>query len=174
MRMVFHFKMSVGDYREMMFYRTFGTSKLRRWLLFGTWAVFLLLLIGDWIHVVALSRVVHICALLVSVAVPASFITMEINVSQYKDAYLAGFKAERQIIADDEGLTFTNQMAKESGFNPWSDVTKLEEMKHVFVIQLNHKEAVILPKRGMGDHTKVETFIGMVKEHVPDAYCPME
>lgn len=173
MRMVFNFKMSISDYRKMMYYRTFGISFFKRVFIFSVWTVFAVLFVCDLSHVIVLTRVVHVCALMVTIAVPASFITMEINVSQYKQAYLEGCKAERQIVVDEEGFTFKNRTTDESGFNPWSDITRLEEMKQLFVIQIGRKEAVILPKRGMGDHRKVGTFIDMAIAHIPETFAPL-
>ncbi|MBS6953886.1 MAG: YcxB family protein [Enterocloster asparagiformis] len=174
MRMVFNFKMSLEDYHQMMVSRTFGNSWTRRIILLVVWLVFTGLIILDLTGVVQLTRVVHVCALLVAVSFPAAVITMEINVSKYKDAYLSGFKAERQIVADDEGLTFCNRSTGESGSNTWAEVTKLEELKNVFVIQLNRREAVILPKRGMGNTKKVDQFREMVKEKLPERFYPLK
>lgn len=174
MRMVFNFKMSLEDYHHMMMCRTFGNSLARRAVLFGSWAVFTVLIVCDFAGVIQLSRVVHVCALMVAVALPAAVLTMEINVSKYKDAYMTGFKAQRQIVADEEGITFCNKSTDESGTNPWTDVTRLEEMKNVFVIQLNRREAVILPKRGMGDGRKVEQFKELVKQKIPNRFYPLK
>ena len=147
MKMVFNFKMSVDDYRKMLFCRTFGNSWLRRGVLFSTWAVFTL---------------------------PSAIITMEINVIKYKEAYLAGFSAERQIIADDGGLTFWNKTTNETGKNTWKEVTRLEELKNVFVIQLNRREAVILPKRGMGTQKRVEQFRELANQQIPDQFYALK
>lgn len=174
MRMVFNFKMSLEDYHHMMMCRTFGNSLVRRAVLLGSWAVFTILIVGDFAGVIRLSRVVHVCALMVAVALPAAVLTMEINVSKYKDAYMSGFKAQRQVIADEEGFTFCNKSTDELGTNPWTDVTKLEELKNVFVIQLNRHEAVILPKRGMGNGKKVEQFKELVSQKIPNRFYPLK
>ena len=174
MRMVFNFKMSLEDYQQMMVSRTFGNSWIRRIILLVVWLVFTGLIVLDLTGVIELTRIVHVCALLVAVSFPAAVITMEINVSKYKDAYLSGFKAERQIVADEEGLTFCNRSTGESGSNTWGEVTKLEELKDVFVIQLNRREAVILPKRGMGNTKKVDQFREMVKEKIPERFYPLK
>ena len=174
MRMVFNFKMSLEDYHQMMVSLTFGHSWIRRIILLVVWLVFTGLIVLDLTGVIELTRIVHVCALLVAVSFPAAVITMEINVSKYKDAYLSGFKAERQIVADEEGLTFCNRSTGESGSNTWGEVTKLEELKDVFVIQLNRREAVILPKRGMGNTKKVDQFREMVKEKIPERFYPLK
>ena len=174
MRMVFNFKMSLEDDHQMMVSRTVGTSWIRRISLLVVWLVFTGLIVLDLTGVIELTRIVHVCALLVAVSFPAAVITMEINVSKYKDAYLSGFKAERQIVADEEGLTFCNRSTGESGSNTWGEVTKLEELKDVFVIQLNRREAVILPKRGMGNTKKVDQFREMVKEKIPERFYPLK
>ena len=174
MRMVFNFKMSLEDYHQMMVSRTFGNSWIRRIILLVVWLVFTGLIVLDLTGVIELTRIVHVCALLVAVSFPAAVITMEINVSKYKDAYLSGFKAERQIVADEEGLTFCNRATGESGSNRWGEVTKLEELKDVFVIQLNRREAVILPKRGMGNTKKVDQFREIVKEKIPERFYPLK
>lgn len=174
MRLVFNFKMSLGDYHHMMMCRTFGNSLVRRMALFGSWAVFTVLIVCDFTGAVRLSRVVHVCALLVAVALPAAVLTMEINVSRYKAACVSGFQAQRQIIADEEGLTFCNKSTAEAERNPWSDVTRLEEMKKVFVIQLNRCEAVLLPKRGMGNDEEVERFKELVNQKIPNRFYPLK
>jgi hypothetical protein len=174
MRMVFNFKMSVDDYRKMMICRTFGSSWVKRIVLFVTWVIFAILLAAELTHKIQLSRVVHVCALLVAVSLPAAVITLEVNVIKYKNAYMSGFKAERQIIADDEGLTFINKMTKESGSNSWADVTKLEELKNVFVIQLNRKDAVILPKWSLGNQEKMEQFKALVNQKIPQCFYPLK
>ena len=88
MRMVFNFKMSLEDYHQMMVSRTFGNSWIRRIILLVVWLVFTGLIVLDLTGVIELTRIVHVCALLVAVSFPAAVITMEINVSKYKDAYL--------------------------------------------------------------------------------------
>lgn len=44
----------------------------------------------------------------------------------------------------------------------------------MFVIQLNRREAVILPKRGMGNTKKVDQFREMVKEKIPERFYPLK
>lgn len=173
MRLSFRFKMSVSDYRKMMISRTFGDSVLRRVFLVGLWIFFTALFVAERLGAFELSRVVHVCALLVMVALPAAAITMEINIAKYKEAYLAGFKAERQIIADEKGLTFRNCNTNESGENSWAEVTKVEELKDVFMIQLNRREEVILPKRGMGDNRKINEFRELVKKKIAARFYPL-
>ena len=172
--MVFRFKMSLDDYHKMMLSRTFGNSFVKRIFIFITWIVFLVLLICDLTNVIELTRVVHLCSLLVSVAIPAAFLTMEINVAKYRKAYIEGFSAERQIIADDEGLTFINKTTEQSGKNAWDEVTKLEELKDSFIIQLNRKEAIILPKRGMGNPKKIEQFRELANEKISNRFYPLK
>lgn len=173
MRMVFNFRMSVADYRHMLIGRTFGSSRPKQLFYLSSWAVFTVLLVLELAGVLVLGRVIHLCALMVAVALPASFITMELNVAKYKEAYQSGMQAERQIIADDQGLTFCNKTTNESGSNPWSDVTRLEEQKHIFVIRINRHEAVILPKRGMGNGKKVELFRQLASREISDRFYPL-
>ncbi|MDV4149945.1 YcxB family protein [Clostridium sp. AL.422] len=174
MRLKFDFKMSVSDYRKMMISQTYGNSWIRRVILFGTWAVFSTLLLLELINIIQLSRVVHLCALLVFVSIPSAAITLEINIIKYKNAYKNGFGAERTIIADEEGFIFVNKSSKESRKNPWTDVSKLEEHKSVFVIQLNHKDAVILPKRSMQNNKQIEEFKGLVNQKIPKYFYPLK
>lgn len=174
MRMIFNFKMSAEDYRQMQLCRTFGNSVFRRVILLLSWVVFTVLFICDAAHVLLLSRVVHLCALMVMTALPAALLTMEINIHKYKEAYEAGFQAQRQIIADEGGLAFCNKTTNESVGNPWEDVTKLEEMERVFVIQLNRRQAVILPKRGMGDEKRIEQFRELANRKIPARFYPLK
>ena len=173
MKHVYNFKMTVADYRDMITCKTFGTQTWKRVFLATCWVIFGMILLLDYTNVIQISTTIHVCALLVTVALPATLITMEVNIHKYKEAYQNGFKAERQITVTDEGMIFKNRASDESGFNPWSDISRLDEMKKVFVIQLEAREAVILPKRAMGTQAKVDEFIAVVKEHIPDKFHPM-
>ena len=165
--------MTVADYRDMMVCKTFGVQAWRRAFMLIVWVASAVALLLDYANILQLNTTMHVCVLTVTVAIVAAVITMEVNIHKYKDAYQNGFNAERQIVMSDEGFTFRNRASEESGFNPWSDVTSLDEMKMVFVIQLNAREAVILPKRAMGTQAKVDEFISVVNAHIPDKFHPV-
>ena len=174
MKHVYNFKMTVADYRDMITCKTFGVQPWKRIFMAIVWCVSAIAVLLNFTKVLQLSATVYVCVLLVTVIVAAAVITMEVNIHKYKEAYKNGFNAERQIVMDEEGFTFRNKASDESGFNPWSDVTRLDEMKMVFVIQLNAREAVILPKRAMGTQIKVDEFMAFVNEHIPDRFHPIK
>lgn len=120
------------------------------------------------------SIIYYGCALLVMVAIPSAWLTMEINILKYSNAYSSGFKDERKIEVDKNGFTFTNVTSGMSGKNSWDEISKIEELKDVFLIQINKKEQVILPKKSMGDNRKIDLFKGLVNEHIPNRYYPMK
>ena len=174
MKHVYNFKMTVADYRDMAVCRTFGTAPWRRYFMGAAWAIFAILLVLHFTHIITLSSTVYVCALLVTVIVAAAVITMEINIHKYKEAYKNGFNAERQIVVTEEGFTFRNRGTDEAGSNPWSEISRLEEMPKIFVIQLGAREAVILPKRAMGTQAKVDEFISVVNQYIPDRFHPLK
>lgn len=173
-RLIFKFKMTVWHYRKMMESKTFGNSILLRLLLVLVWVLFTILFILDVTNKIELSQVVHVCALLVMVAVPSAWLTMEINILKYSNAYRDGFQDERKIEVDKNGFTFTNVTSGVSGKNTWDEITKIEELKDVFLIQINKKEQVILPKKSMGDTRKIGIFKNMVNEHIPNRFYSMK
>lgn len=174
-RLVFKFDMRVGDYRRMMVAKTFGNSRLGRILLLLVWLFFAALFMAHRVlKVIELSQVIYVCALLVFVAVPAAWLTMEINISKFSEAYAGGMKEKREIIVDSQGLLFQKPETKENEFFKWEDVTRLEELSDLYVIQLHRSRAVILPKRGMGDHKKIEKFIGLAEEKIPNRFYPLK
>ncbi|MDD2971600.1 MAG: YcxB family protein [Lachnospiraceae bacterium] len=173
-RLVFKFKMSVQHYRKMMESKTFGNFVPLRILLVLAWILFTVLFVLDVSGRIELTQVVHVCALLVMVAIPAAWLTMEINIFKYSNAYREGFMAERQIAVDKEGFTFTNVTDHMSGNNSWDEISKIEELKDVFLIQINKKEQVILPKKSMGDNRKIGIFKEMVNENIPTHFYPMK
>lgn len=173
-RLVFKFKMTVQHYRKMMESKTFGNSVVRRILLLLLWLLFTGLYAAEKLKQIQLTNVIHICALLVMVALPAAWITMEINIFKYGSAYREGFMGERQIAVDHNGFTFTNVTSGESGKNAWEEISRVEELKDLFLIQINQREQVILPKKSMGDHRKIGIFKDMVNEKIPTHFYPMK
>lgn len=173
-RFVYKFKMTVWHYRKMMESKTFGNSIFLRILLALVWALFTILFVLDVMGRTELSQVVHVCALLVMVAVPSAWLTMEINIYKYSQAYSAGLQAERKIEVDKVGFTFTNVTSGISGQNSWDEIEKIEELKDVFLIQINKKEQVILPKQSMGDNRKIGLFKDLVNENIPDRFHSMK
>lgn len=173
-RLVFKFKMTVQHYRKMMESKTFGNSIAKRCLLFLLWLWFTGLYIAEKLQQVQLTNVIHICALLVMVALPAAWLTMEINIFKYSSAYREGFMGERQIAVDKNGFTFTNVTSGEAGKNTWEEISRIEELKDLFLIQINKKEQVILPKKSMGDNRKIGIFKDMVNENIPTHFYPMK
>ena len=170
MKYVYNFKMKGSDYRDYIYCRTFGAQAWRRYFILITWIVSAICLFLDYANVITLNQTLHMCVLMVTVIVAMAAITAEINIHKYNDAYKNGFKAERQIIASDEGLVFRNRASDESGANKWEDISRIDEMKMVFVIQLEAREAVILPKRAMGTQVRVDEFIALVNRHIPEHF----
>lgn len=174
MKYVYNFKMKGSDYRDYIYCRTFGAQAWRRYFILITWIVSAIALFLDYANVITLNQTVHMCVLMVAVIVAMAAITAEINIYKYNDAYKNGFKADRQIIASEEGFIFRNRASDASGTNSWEDISRIDEMKMVFVIQLEAREAVILPKRAMGTQSKVEEFIALVNQHIPERFYPVD
>ncbi len=74
---------------------------------------------------------------------------MQIAIYNYKGKYKTGINLKRQITVDHTDLTFKNRSTEESGHNGWDDVARVKELENYFLIGVNARDAIIIPKRSI-------------------------
>ena len=74
---------------------------------------------------------------------------MQIAIYNYKGKYKTGINLKRQITVDHTDLTFKNRSTEESGPNGWDDVARVKELENYFLIGVNARDAIIIPKRSI-------------------------
>lgn len=165
-KMVFNFKIDEKDYQKSLICMTFGIQKWKRTAILIVWIAAAIAFILNLLKVIHLSSVVYTCALLVFVIVGTAFITTLINIYKYKKTYKKGKNIRRQIVTDDKGITFKNSSTEESGFNEWSEINRIQELEDAFIIGVNARDAIILPKRAMENEDNIEEFIDLVTSKI--------
>ena len=170
---ILDFKIDQDDYRNTMICMTFGIQKWKRVAILVTWCVFAALLVLNITKIIHLSNVVYTCSLLVTVIIAAAFITMEINIYKYKKIYKSGKNIRREIVVEDKGCTFKNRSTEESGFNPWNEISRIQELEKYFVIGVNKNDAIILPKRAFKNDNEIDGFRELVYEKIEGRFMPL-
>ena len=169
-RLVFDFKLEPKDFTESIVDVTFGIHRWKRYVIAVVWVIFATLLVLHLTHVITLTNVMYSCALLVTVVVGAAFITMIIGIIQYRGKYKKGINLKRRIIVDDEGFTFKNQSTEVSGSNPWADVMQIRELNDFYIIGVNQRDTVILPKRAILTAKDKERFDALCEEKLRNRF----
>ena len=169
---VLDFKIDEDDYRNTITCMTFGIQKWKRVGILIVWCVFTILLILNIAKVIQLDKIIYTCSLLVTVIIGAAFITMQINIFKYKKTYKSGKNIRRQITADDKGCTFKNRSTEESGFNPWGEISRVQELEKYFIIGVNASDAIILPKRAFKNENEIDGFKDLVSDKINGRFMP--
>lgn len=163
-QLVFDFKLEPKDYTESIIDVTFGVQRWKRYVIGIAWVFFTILFILHKFKVITLTNIMYSCSLLVMVIVGAAFATMVIGIFQYRRKYKTGLNLKRRIVVDNEGFTFKNRSTEESGFNPWSDVVQIRELNDFYIIGINQRDTVILPKRAILTAKDKERFDTLCEE----------
>lgn len=169
-KLVFDFKLEPNDYTETIIDVTFGIQKWKRYVIAAVWFFFAILFVLHLAHVITLSNVMYSCALLVTVVVGAAFITMVIGIYQYRGKYKKGINLKRRIEVDAEGFTFKNRSTEESGSNPWSDVMQIRELNDYYIIGINQRDTIVLPKRAILTAKDKERFDALCEEKLKNRF----
>ena len=169
-KLVFDFKLEPKDFTETIVDVTFGMQRWKRYVIAVVWVFFAVLLILHLTHVITLTNVMYSCALLVTVIVGATFVTMIIGIFQYRTKYKKGINLKRRIEVDGEGFTFKNRSTEESGYNPWSDVMQIRELNDFYIIGINQRDTIILPKRAILTAKDKERFDALCEEKLKNRF----
>ncbi|MBP3891361.1 MAG: YcxB family protein [Solobacterium sp.] len=172
-RFTFDFNIEPKDYRETITAVTFGIQRWKRIGIFCVWVVMAVLFLLNLLKVIRLSNVVYTCSLMVTVVVAAAYVTMLIGMTKYTKQFKSGKNIKRRVIVDDEGFVFKNRSTEESGSNPWSDVFQIKELENYYMIGVNARDAVIIPKRAILTEKEDEDFRELIREKVGNRFFEM-
>ena len=169
-RFVFDFDLEPADYRETITAISFGIQRWKRIAIFSVWLLMTTLFVLNYFRVIRISQVVYTCSLMVMVIVAGAFLTMQIGILKYKKEFKNGKNIKRRIIVDDTGFTFKNRSSEKSGSNPWEDITQVKELEHHYMIGVNQRDAVILPKRAILTEKERDEFEDLVREKIGNRF----
>ena len=88
---------------------------------------------------------------------------MQIAIHDYKNKYKAENNFKRQISIDENGFTFKNSSTKESGHNGWDDIARVKELEDYFLVGVNARDAVVIPKRAIRTEREYGILIDLLE-----------
>ena len=112
----------------------------------------------------------YTCFSLVTVIVGAAWISMQIAIYNYKGKYKTGINLKRQITVDHTDLTFKNRSTEESVHNGWDDVARVKELENYFLIGVNARDAIIIPKRSILTNRDYNTLVDLFEKNLGNRF----
>ena len=94
----------------------------------------------------------------------------EIAIYNYKGKYKTGINLKRQITVDHTGLTFKNRSTEESGHNGWDDVARVKELENYFLIGVNARDAIIIPKRSILTNRDYNALVDLFEKNLGNRF----
>lgn len=155
---VYHFKLKVEDYREMSFFSTFSYRKSQNIFLLVAWVASVVAFLLDVTKVITLTQTIHLCVLMVTVALPMLFVSVLLNVHKFKlnSEYR---KRDHTVLLGKENVQYSEVGKKDTGIDKWEDFAYAFETKHLFMLYRTPNDAVLLPKRDVTrqqiEHTRL-------------------
>ena len=146
----FAFKMTVADYRRMMYFNTFSRQPRQTKFLFMAWALSFALILLEYFAVIApLEKVTHGCLLLVSALIPVLVGTAEFAVYRFKRNHPEELRAERVMTFTEEGIEQTRDDRSNSYFEDWDEFEYVYETGAMFIFYRSARQITLLPKRAV-------------------------
>ncbi|MCI1956015.1 MAG: YcxB family protein [Oscillospiraceae bacterium] len=146
---VYTFKLTLDDYREMSFFSTFSHRRNQSIVLFFVWIVATAAFFLDVANKIELSETVHLCALMVAVSVPILFFSVWINVHKFKVHGEQYRKKMHTVLLGKDDVRYSESDSRSTGTDQWDDFVYAFETKNMFLLYRTPNNAVLLPKRGV-------------------------
>ena len=96
-----------------------------------------------------LTRITHICCLVVSVCVPVLVLDVEWKIHAFKRDHCGKNAILRKMIVTEEGIRQSNQGDTESNFLAWKDLLKVFELRSQFLVYRDARRVTVLPKQAV-------------------------
>lgn len=147
----FEYKLTPADYRQMTYFNSFKLKRFQGVAVCTIWCACIVLLLLDLFNVLELTRITHICCLVVSVCVPVLVASLEISINRFK-TYSCGKDAPlRKMILSDEGVRYAGGGEQESHLDRWQELLRVFELKDIFVFYKDARHTTILPKSAIDE-----------------------
>lgn len=154
---VYHFKSTLDDYREMTFFSTFSFRQGQNIAILITWIAGTAAFVLDWAKVITLTETVHLCALMVAVTMPMLFVSFLVRVRNFKRNGTSYLKKDHTVILRKEDIKYEESDNTRTGTDKWDDIAYAFETGHLFLIYRTPNNAVLLPKRCVTDKAVEDT-----------------
>ena len=148
--LVLSFQPKVSDYRNLVYFYSFGQKAVQSIILGVAWTGCLMVLVLEKAEILGeLEPLTHNCLRLVCVLLPLLVITAEYNVFQFKKNNKSWLAAERTIAFSDRGISLSDPSNHKKKIEKWGDFLKIQETGKLFVISRSPTENFIIPKRAI-------------------------
>lgn len=144
---VYKYKPTIDDYREMSFFTNFSHRKSQNIALILAWVLGVTALSLELAKVIKLSETIHLCALMVAVSVPVLFVSVLASVHKFKVHGEQYRKNTHTVLLGKEDVKYSESGNNHTGVDKWDDFVYAFETKHLFLLYRTRTSAVLLPKR---------------------------
>lgn len=165
----FEFRLTPRDYRAASYFNNFCLKRLQGAFVALAWAASFLSLLLELAKVWRLTRVTHICCLVVSVCVPMLVLDTEMKIRAFRRNHCGENAVLRRMILTEEGVRQSNQGDGESNFMKWSDLMKVFELKEQFLFYPDAHRVTVLPKSAVSPET-LGPLRGLLGEKLGEYY----
>ena len=145
----FEYRLAPGDYRAASYFNNFGLKRFQGAFVVLAWAGSFLALALELAGKAELTRITHICCLVVSVCVPVLVLDVEWKIHAFKRDHCGKNAILRKMIVTEEGIRQSNQGDTESNFLAWKDLLKVFELKSQFLVYRDTRRVTVLPKQAV-------------------------
>lgn len=156
---VYHFKSTLDDYREMTFFSTFSFRQGQNIAILITWIAGTATILLEWAKVIVLTETVHLCVLMVAVTMPMLFVSFLVRVRNFKRNGTSYLKKNHTVILRKEDIKYQESGNIRTGTDKWDDIAYAFETKHLFLIYRTSNNAVLLPKRSVTEKVVEDTRV---------------
>ncbi len=154
---VYQFKSTMDDYREMSFFSTFSFRKGQNIFLLVAWIAGTTAFLLDVTNVIKLPQTIHLCALMVAVTMPMLFVSALVNVRRFKVNGAAYRKKTHTVLLGKDDVQYKESGNNNTGVDKWDDIAYAFETSHLFLLYRTPNNAVLLPKRSTTEQQVRET-----------------
>jgi hypothetical protein len=154
---VYHFKLTVEDYREMSFFSTFSYRKSQNIFLLLAWIASVTAFLLDMTKVITLTQTVHICTLMVTVTLPMLLVSVWMNVRKFKLSQSGHRGKEHTVLLGQDNVQYRESGNSHTGLDKWDDFIYAFETKKLFLLFRTQNNAVLLPKRDVSSRQIEQT-----------------
>ncbi|MCI1965053.1 MAG: YcxB family protein [Oscillospiraceae bacterium] len=156
---VYQFKSTMDDFREMTFFSTFSFRKGQNFAILIAWIAGTAAFLLDLTNVIELTQTIHLCALMVAVTMPMLFVSYLVRVRRFKINGAAYRKKTHTVLLNQDALQYRESGNNHTGTDRWDDLAYAFETSHLFLIFRTPNNAVLLPKRCVTEKQIEETRV---------------
>lgn len=156
---VYQFKSTMDDYREMTFFSTFSFRKGQNIAILLTWITGTTAFLLDLAKVIKMTETIHLCALMVAVTMPVLFVSYLTNVRRFKINGADYRKKTHTVLLGKDDIQYKESGNIHTGADKWDDIAYAFETDHLFLLYRTSNNAVLLPKRSTTEKQIEETRV---------------